>query len=156
MSPLTEQPEDTRAALSRCIATKTCVVFVGSGPSSPIFCTWDRLINTLCENCGVPERVSPTSSPDDLLDAAESARKANIELYHRTLGDEFGRADLTSPVFGLLMRMPFASYVTVNFDPLLEQEASNPEHRCPHVECYPSLSAKYLSRRTVYYHCCPR
>ncbi len=139
--------------LARCIKKGECVAFIGSGLSNSVYCDWRTLITCLCNRCGVTRRPGKESSSDDLLDLAEEAKSAAPCKYYAVLHEKFGHIGTTNPLYDILMRLNFKSYVTTNFDPLLAHEARKPEHNMS-VEVYPSLSAANINRnprRTVFY-----
>ncbi|MCE9545133.1 MAG: SIR2 family protein [Planctomycetia bacterium] len=133
------------------IEFERCIAFVGSGPSVPIYGTWLELTRHLCHGCGISVELNGESSAETLQSAAQSAREANPGVYFQLLGDHFGKVTQTNPNYDLLMRIPFKSYVTLNFDPLLAQESQKPEHRCCGVMTYPDLDRANIGRRAVYY-----
>ena len=157
-------------ALRRCLKSEECVAFIGSGPSMSQYGSWRDLINHVCKQCGVVHQVDEQSSADDLLDAAEEAKRANEDGYYKAIGLFLGRIPSTNPLYDVLMRIPFRAYVTVNLDPLLAFEArkprgtlntdildpsraaQSPEPEYPHkVEVYPSLRAASINAGTIFF-----
>lgn len=146
-----EQNIKTLEELRRLIEPRKCIAFIGSGPSTGIFADWPTLINNLCEKCGLQVRVTDRDDANELLSLADAAQKQDEERYYAYLGSHFGRCHRTTPVYDLLMRIPFKSYVTLNLDPLLANETRKPEHRCSRVKKYPDLDRDGISQRTVYH-----
>ncbi len=139
--------------LSRYITPSRCVAFIGSGLSRGIYDSWVDLVKNLCDKCGVePEApITKISKPMDLLKAAEAAREANERAYCEYLGQHFGRIHKTNPLYDLLMRCQFKSYLTLNFDPLLAYESRKPEHNCNKVMKYPDLDRENIGKKTIFY-----
>jgi hypothetical protein len=137
------------------VNSRQCVAFVGSGLSIDHYPSWSNLIGELCEACGLPDEAidaRKTQDPDVLTHLADVAHDHDREAYHRTLDEIFGRGVTgTRAAYSLLMRLPFASYVTVNFDPLLGYEGMKPEHDIRGVRTLPSLHAHELATRCVFY-----
>ncbi len=138
-------------ALKQCIERGNCVAFIGSGLSNSSYLSWHELIMTLCKECKVQNTVSKQSSAVEFIEAAESARQADMELYHQILGREYGKLLPTDPLYDVLMRVKFKCYVTVNFDPTLQRETQKPNHRCSDCECYPNLNPEHLGNKVAFY-----
>lgn len=140
--------------LREVILSKKCFVFIGSGLSSGIYHSWFELVNTICERCGITRRVTRDSPIDDLLEAAHDAKLCNRDAYYRFLGEHFGRSvDSTPVLYDLLLSLPFASYLTVNYDPLLALKAQTARLQCVlPVNAYPSLDRrKMAASRSIHY-----
>jgi hypothetical protein len=142
-------PETARAV----IRSGKCVVFIGSGLSAGSYESWPTLVNELCQHCGVDDRVSPDSSPDDLLDAAQCAKDRSEDLYLAFLGQHFGQpASHASLLYDSLLALPFDCYLTVNFDPLLALKGRTAKLTCSlPVRAYPSLDRKHATARSIHY-----
>lgn len=130
-----------------------CMVFVGSGLSVEQYLTWPVLICRLCKACGVADpEAALDADADDLMRMADAAYEQDRESYYRVLDDVFGRGVTgTRVAYGLLLRLPFAGYVTTNFDPSLEWESRIPERGIQRVYALPSLKAAGLAERSVFY-----
>ena len=142
-----ELPDDVRHLLR----SGECVAYLGSGLSAGVFPSWPCLVNDLCAACGCEDRVDSRSPSKVLLAAAECARKADCDRYHDQLGKIFGTITTTNPLYSVLLQIPFKSYITVNFDPLLANETRNPSSRCRRVMKYPDLDRAHVGDCTVYY-----
>jgi hypothetical protein len=126
MTVIKRAPDDVHRtseyeALVASVRTGNCVVFVGSGLSATAYISWNALVQRLCDACGVPY-VNPTDNddPTPLLQMADQARVANQLAYCQVLGDEFGKTIVsTRQAYHLIAQLPFSSFVTINFDPLL-------------------------------------
>ena len=95
-----------------------CLVVLGAGVSAPDYPLWPQLIATLQDRCGL--RAEDLRSAD-FLDVAQAAKDKNPEEYARTLDDIFRRKEhpVSAKRYHLLARIPFLSYINLNFDPLL-------------------------------------
>lgn len=142
-------PEELR----NCINKRRCVAFIGSGVSSRQCPSWPKLVNALCENCGSSQRVGEEGLADDLLSAAEDAKSCDEEAYHRHIAEQFGAPVTDVPVlYGVLLRLPFSSYLTTNFDRLLVKAAElNPSHGNRRVWAYPNLDRRHVNSGSI--HC---
>lgn len=140
-------PEELRNG----ILSKRCIAFIGSGVSIDSYDSWSHLINLLCQRCGSQIRVSTETSAEDLLVAAQDAKDLDEPMYYQVLGEHFGRpATTASLLYDALLRLPFKSYITTNFDPLLALRAR--DYHCARTPmAYPHLDREAISRRTVYY-----
>jgi len=129
-----------------------CVVFIGSGPSTG-YLSWPDLVNTLCERCRSTRRVSEHSPAADLLDAAQDAKESDRDAYFAFLGEHFGRPVANAPIiYDTLLLLPFACYLTVNFDPLLVLKARTSKNPCPGgVHAFPSLDRMQMHKRSIHH-----
>lgn len=137
-------------AIKAAIESRNCIAFIGSGFSRGIYPSWKVLIKSICEACDVGFEEKEAENPDYLLDAAEAALQRNPERYYSTLGNAFGRICNTNPVYRAIFEIGFKSIITVNFDPLLQQECRVP-HSSWSLRCYPDLDLGIINNRTVYY-----
>jgi len=140
--------------LKKHVNSGSCVAFVGSGLSLPdiLYPSWEQLIVLLCKECGLDESINLNDS-ELLLELADKARERDEATYYKTLNEVFGKPVVkTNLAYDLMMRIKFCSYITTNFDPLLEKEAQKPEHHC-NSEIYscPALPFDKIRLRSVYY-----
>jgi hypothetical protein len=137
------------------VNNRRCVAFVGSGLSMGYYPSWSDLIGELCEACGLlNEAVDARGTQDHevLTRLADAAHECNRETYYRKLDEIFGRRVTgTRAAYSLLARLPFASYVTVNFDPLLGYEGTKPEHKIQGIRTLPHLPVHELASRCIFY-----
>jgi hypothetical protein len=137
------------------VNSRRCVAFVGSGLSVGQFPSWSDLIGELCEACGLFDEAveaRKTQDHETLTRLADAAHDCNRESYHRKLDEIFGRRVTgTRAAYSLLVRLPFASYVTVNFDPLLGYEGTKPEHKIRGIRTLPALPVHELASRCIFY-----
>jgi hypothetical protein len=117
--------------------------------------SWSELIADLCKACGRAadaETARYTKDPNTLATLADIAHDNDSDAYYRVLDTVFGhRVTSTRAAYDLLMRLPFASYVTTNFDPLLEYESRKPDRNIGGIRALPSLNVAEVSRRCVFY-----
>lgn len=134
-----------------CIRQRGCMAFIGSGLSKEIYGDWRYLVKRLCEACGIPESVEDDTDAKVLQTLADKARDADEAAYCKCLAEVFGWVGATNPMYDVLMHLPFSSYMTTNFDPLLAREANKSDHNCRRIMRYPDLDRAYVYDRTVYY-----
>lgn len=130
------------------------MVFLGSGASAGCYDPWHTLVNELCKRCQSPQKVTNASLPDELLRAAEEAKRANLEQYCSYLHEHFARpVNLTNPLYEALLACNFRSYLTVNFDPLLAEHSCTARIPCnTAIQWYPhDLPLHLIDKRTIYY-----
>ena len=146
--------EDTEYKnLLKLVRDRSCVVFVGSGLSTRIYPSWEELIKQLCEECGIGGfKVNECMNAEILLEKADEAKAKNKELYYQALKKTFSPVVNRREAYELLMRLRFKFYITTNFDPLLANETSKPEHECDGVYCYPDLPLRKTNRAVYYIH----
>jgi hypothetical protein len=88
--------------------------------SSYFHSSWPKLVDTLCEACGIERRVTADHPPDEFLDAAQEAKVADADSYFALLGSHFGTpVEATPIVYQVPLLLLFSAYVTENFDHLL-------------------------------------
>lgn len=139
--------------LKRAILAGRCVAYIGSGVSSGCYHCWHKLVKRLCVRCGICRQVSRDTPARQLLEAAEDAKKANEKKYYAFLGKHFGRPpDKAQLLYDALLALPFDSFLTVNFDPLLALKSRTPvgvKHRV--LKFYPSLDRKAMGKSSIHY-----
>lgn len=135
--------DDSLDTLRTSILAGYYAVFVGSGPSAPLYPTWKDLVVQLCTACdvGVPSDEE-RARPEVLLEMADNCRLSNEVAYRDVLARSFGGAITTIPrIYLLLAHLPFRAYLTTNFDPLLESALKHTRKETSGVcYIYPSLS----------------
>lgn len=135
-------------SLTTSVRSGDCVAVIGAGVSAGDYPLWPELIERLKERCNLKPDEFRSS---DLLDIAEAAKNKDVNAYYETLAEVFARKDAlkTAARYHSLARIPFASYVTLNFDPLLVDILSL--HRNIYWSEYPSLSVENHSRSDVFH-----
>lgn len=106
------------APLNDSVRNGQCVAIIGSGVSQPDYPLWSELLNILCVECGMrPEDARST----DPLDIAQAVRVHDSDKYHSALDSIFSLPESPKSAmrYHCLARIPFNSYITLNFDPLL-------------------------------------
>ncbi|MBI1904001.1 MAG: SIR2 family protein [Planctomycetia bacterium] len=146
------EPEAPVDDLSQFVTPRKCVAFVGSGPSTPVFKDWPSAVSAVCGACGIdlPGDERSLNDPETLLRLADDARDANGSAYYRCLGERFGHLDASPTIYYELMRVPFKSYITLNFDPCLAHESKKEEHKCA-LKWFPDLDRADIEKRTLFY-----
>lgn len=143
--------------LKTCITSGKCVAFIGSGASAGANCypTWPELVNSICQGCGINCQVSDETSPPELLAAAENAKTTNQSVYYQIISSHFGkRPQGTSLLYRALLALPFQSYLTTNFDPLLAIESVTNHKQLPglpRIFCYPKLDRRDVGAGAIHY-----
>lgn len=143
--------------LKRAIEKKRCVAFIGSGLSASAYGDWLPLIRGLCASCGIDAGEVKDAAAEQLIDMAEQAKRTNPAEYERYLAKHFGHTNNGAGdlLYGILLGLPFRSYLTTNFDPLLAMRAS--ELRPDGLKCnlppnvHPRLDRAYIGNRSIYY-----
>lgn len=128
------------------------IVWIGSGLSKNAdYPGWVETIKELSLKCKVPflnESVEWTS--ERLIKKAEECKTADIDMYHSTLADLFGKpVSSTRSAYYSLMNLPFKAYVTTNFDPLLSEAGAFKED-CE-IYSYPLLPQKFEHSQPIFY-----
>ncbi len=137
----------------RLILDGDCVAFIGSGASGDCYHNWHDFINHLGEACGTKVRVSAKSDEDELLDAAENAKRKSPQGYFHCIGDHFGKQPTTTNLlYQALLKLPFKTYMTINLDPLLAREAQREDSNCEKGPWgHPVLDFRQTASRTSHY-----
>jgi SIR2-like protein len=145
-SPPTNDPIFT--ALHQSVHAKRCVAVIGAGLSHDDYPLWPGLIETLIDSC---ELRPEDCANGDLLWTAEMAKNKDPDKYHDTLDDIFKRKSSakTAYRYHMLARIPFLSYITLNFDPLLMDTLDLHSDVC--VSEYPNLKSRHIKDRELYY-----
>lgn len=127
-----------------------CVLFVGSGLSLTAgYPTWDKLILTMFERCGIEVESIASLSVDDKLVKLDEARESDPVAYEATLQSLFGRpASVIPRTYIYLAKLPFSSYITVNYDPLLATACLN-EKEDRNVLRYPNLRPQEVNEESI-------
>jgi hypothetical protein len=117
-------------------------------------------MRTLSERCfSSGKHLDEAITSGRYLEAAEEcktkAARDGDDRYHITLGELFGRRVVTRRLaYDLLIHLPFSSYITTNYDPLLQYEARGTDCR---LLTYPGLFEEPRDGRPLYYiHGCAR
>jgi hypothetical protein len=134
-------------ALTTSVRTGRCVAIIGAGISAADYPVWNDLIGQLQERCGLrAEDLFSTHS----LDIAQAAKDKNAPAYFRALDEIFAHrsAPKTAARYHLLARIPFASYISLNFDPLLVDTLDL--HRNITVSDYPNLQVQHQGPNEVF------
>jgi len=119
-----------------------CVAWIGSGLSQGIYASWPDIMVELCERCSIPPLTdNEKECPDNAMSKAQECKEANREAYERVLADEYGHPIYRlRPAYDLLNELPFQTYVTTNFDPLLARGKQK-------IDVFPILNAANLKEK---------
>jgi hypothetical protein len=148
-------PETDANRLRERIVSGRCIAFVGSGPSTKAgYPDWAQLLRELCSTTGV-------SCPDQLelkpvevfLALADQCQQANESKYCEVLSSRFACEPPEIPdSIRYLARLPFKSYVTTTFDPLIHKALEDEPGKCAGVFRFPSLPVAFESRYLFHIH----
>lgn len=135
---MTPKPPGT---LVRYIKEGRCVVFVGAGLSAGAgLPTWSGLLNRIIEASSFPggdeeaEELKGLVSKGKLLEVADHLKERLGSSFHSQLTEQVrGDTGVLPETFKLLMRIPFAAWVTTNYDKLLERAYSEVQGGFPRV-----------------------
>ncbi len=135
---MTPKPPGT---LVRYIKEGRCVVFVGAGLSAGAgLPTWSGLLNRIIETSSFPggdeeaEELKGLVTKGKLLEVADHLKERLGSSFHSQLTEQVrGDTGVLPETFKLLMRIPFAAWVTTNYDKLLERAYSEVQGGFPRV-----------------------
>lgn len=127
------------------MADGQAVAFAGAGASAPIYPVWrpfiDQLIDAFEARGEDPTRLGQLRAQTDKpLYVAEELRRLNEPEFHSQVSAAFGTdrpRPLQTQVHERLMRLPFAAYVTTNYDFGLEEAR---RIVCPDLASYHDMS----------------
>lgn len=139
-------------ALVRSIRSRKTIAFVGSGLSVEAgYPNWSALLKTLAREAGLAYTdVELSAGGRVALEIAESCKRA-LPNYHAILQREFApRAPGFTGLHVELIQMPFASYVTTNFDHCLEVAAEHVS-KSPGIQIAPAFTTTYVGRGDIFY-----
>jgi hypothetical protein len=134
-------------ALTESIRGGKCVAVIGAGVSANDYPIWGHLISQLQERCGVRAEDLPSNSP---LDVAQASRDKNPAAYYQALDEIFDRRPTPKSArrYHLLARIDFASYLTLNLDPLLVDTLDL--HYNITVSDFPNLQSQNHCQREIF------
>lgn len=128
------------------------IAFIGSGVSRRIYGQWHELVAELCTKCGVDHNISESSTPSELLEAAERA-KANRSQYEKYLVEKFASTGVVPELLRPILRCGFRSFITINFDYSLQREVSDYKYTQQYsIRKFPDrLNPQYVSQGAAFY-----
>lgn len=131
------------------------VVFVGSGLSCAdgLYPSWWELVEELRKRCGLSEdrAVTEQATSATLQEVARDARNNDRDGFVAVLGEKFAKTiQNNKESYDLLLKGPFAGYVTTNFDPLLAHQLARHDST-KMVHAYPEFDYLQLRSKTVFY-----
>lgn len=135
------------SVLEQSIWTNHCIAIIGSGLSVGDYPVWSELTDILQDRCSVRPEDSVSTDP---LDVAEAAKKKG-PVYFKVLDEVFQRKEYprSRDRYHLLARIPFSSYVTLNFDTLLLDTIAL--HKDVTVSEYPVLQNQHHRNAELFY-----
>lgn len=104
----------------------------------PHYPSWKVLIDKLCEACDVAPPGSEELSAGEAMEKAEECQVKDAHSYYQALTDIFSSIQTQQHAAILpLLQLPFACFVTTNFDPQLSRVARILRWNDP-PRCYPN------------------
>jgi len=126
-----------------------CIAFLGAGVSMPEYIDWNGLVDRLCKACKIGEKFPMHIDSKSRTELAALAKEADGDAYEgeiRTLM----KPQLAVPErYQLLAKLPFASYLTTNFENSL---AIALQHKPVAGTQYPDLQANHGSGLGYFLH----
>jgi SIR2-like protein len=139
-------PETDANRLRERIVSGRCIAFVGSGPSITAgYPSWTQLLRELCDATGVscPDQLD-LKPVETFLALADRCQQTSESKYCGVLSGVFACEPPEIPdSIRYLARLPFKSYVTTTFDPLLRKALEDESGKCAGVYCFPSLPVTF-------------
>jgi len=153
---LSEQSQENIAHLMDRIRKKECCAFIGAGLSRPArYPSWLELLDTLkteSENC-LGTRINDAHL--DNYDRAEEYRNIlGIDNYRNIIQRELDPENDKQPWLPLhldLVEMPFVSFITTNYDCIVENAYRRINGLAPIYNFYPLLPISHLRDRQIYH-----
>ncbi|MCX5885233.1 MAG: SIR2 family protein [Proteobacteria bacterium] len=122
------------------------VAFIGAGMSNPPGKQWRETVHDIARRCNVKTN---NKTLYDLIDECQEANSIEYERAFRELVPKHVPTSRTA--LNYLLRLPFKSYVTTNFDPWLHNLSTSTN--IERVHAYPDLPLhKGLSKAIYYLH----
>ncbi len=131
----TSSTADIIKVVTAVIQTREALVWIGAGASADLHPDWDwePSVKQLCVRIGVSVPPGKLKTTDYLL-LAEQCKSRDKKAYVAHIMDTYGRpSNKKRTLYDNLVNLPFAAYVTTNFDPLLlntYRQARFDRHRC--------------------------
>lgn len=144
--PAPDRVQHLAQVVSAFVAQDGAVAWVGAGLSQAVgYLSWEGTVERLCTACAVSYPQEP--SVQQLMDAAEKCRLADLEAYRAVLMELFGSRPqaLQRDAYLYLARLGLAGYLTTNFDSeLLEAARLAPERGFKEVRYPDDLDPSHL------------
>ena len=142
------------AALRQALDGGQLVVYIGSGLSRG-YPSWHELVSKLSNRClgKVQDELGGETPPSEtLLRVAGQARRNNEKEYAAVLAEEFAKPVKEIPrAYAELFSIPFLSYVTPNFDPLLSVAHGASGLAKLQLNVFPEIDPPQLRTGAVFY-----
>jgi hypothetical protein len=142
--------------LTQSIRSGECVAIIGAGMSYPAYPLWNELAQFLKVRCVIgDEDFQKGESNKAPLDIAEAASRKSKERYFEALNEFFAssrdpeKKRISEDKYHLLARIKFASYLTLNFDPLLVDTLHM--HRNVVVSSYDDLQDRHNGKGELFH-----
>jgi len=137
------------------IRDKECCPFIGAGLSMRAhYPSWAELLSRLKSAVITDTEEELDDESLDYKDRAENYKaRLGIEKYREILNNEFDPNNDKQPwlpIHEKLIEMPFLSYITTNFDCILENVFSE-KGLLPNYSCYPTLPISHIRDQHIYH-----
>ncbi len=136
--------------LSPIVNSGKCIAWIGSGlPHCVGYKNWTETIEELCQNCDVELIPGGINSPEKLMKKAEECKINDEDNYHKTLVALFCEQPITATraAYDHIMKLPFKTIVTTNYDSLLAHAGS--DGKSSGISYYPYLSISRLEQSNL-------
>ncbi len=121
---LREEDKNAYAEIVQHLKQGDCILFVGSGPSTPLVGSWSKLIDDL----GKKARVQHQQAESKFKFAARCRLALGEDRYSRFLYDRFSLSTNSDPwraIHSMMVDTAFRAFVTTNYDACLEYAAGS-------------------------------
>lgn len=114
--PINRSANQNLDALTELVLSGKCIAFLGAGVSCTDYPDWNKLVDILCGECRLRERLPHEYLKASVLKRAQLARVCNSDIYEKTLRDEMKPKPHLLERYCLLAQLPFQSYLTTNYE----------------------------------------
>jgi hypothetical protein len=152
-----DQDRSNYSTLIRLIRGKNCSVFVGAGLSVQAgYPSTYRLIEYLIAESGIdPQSIQ---SIDDISvklqrikELIEVSGQNIYEIMYRRFNEDHFQINGTIPLYEYLVRTPFKSFITTNFDSCIERAAELQNITLSEIQVFPDLNSTNLELKKLYH-----
>jgi hypothetical protein len=152
---LDKKSQENISALLQKIQGNDCCAFIGAGLSRPAgYPTWLELLTKLREEAENIQGNRIIDDDDDYYDRAENYKCIlGVNNYRAILNEKFNpliNKQPRLPVHVSLIEMPFISYLTTNYDCLLEKAFVYKQEN-PTYNFYPLFPITHIRDRQIYH-----
>jgi len=138
------------SALLKAVRDGRSVLFLGAGPSSPLYGTWDDIVEDLLDQA----RLVPLPGETVFRTVDRCQQRLRPKGYADVLLGRFGRKPAGAPgtVYSLLVQADFDAFVTTNFDCCLDYAGDDQGGITGTVYSYPDdFSVANIGHRCIFH-----